>query len=250
MKKIILVLALSLISTPSFAEEAPADQSGWDAESGWAVVDDNGVVQNIIVCTNAVCGENGQWGGVMPSDNSPTAGMRIVRQLPAGPDGNVGGAWGTYDSNTQTFTVDRGCATCEVFNDVFQKGIIKNGILIQPVIIPGLDTYMINNPDITIDEAADLLKDLLKNNYDKWLEINAKKSSAIVGLKNNNVPIKKTKNRKIQLTENLKQFKKVSRTTGVCKINKNSVLIVKNGTCKIDLYKEGKRERMTTKVKK
>lgn len=250
MKKIILILALSLITSPSFAEEAPIDQSGWDAESGWAVVDDSGVVQNIIVCTNAVCGENGQWGGVMPSD-TPSAGMRIVRQLPAGPNGtHPGGSWGTYDSNTETFTIDRSCATCEVFTDVFQKGIIKNGVLIQPVIIPGLDTYMINNPDITIDEAADLLKDLLKNNYDKWLEINAKKSSAIVGLKNNYVPIKKTKNRKIQLTENLKQFKKVSRTTGVCKINKNSVLIVKNGTCKIDLYKEGKRERMTTKVKK
>jgi hypothetical protein len=250
MKKIILVLALSLISTPSFAEEAPADQSGWDAESGWAVVDDSGVVQNIIVCTNAVCGENGLFGGVMPSDNSPTAGMRIIRQIPAGPNGNFGGAWGTYDSNTETFTVDRGCATCEVFSDVFQKGIIKNGILVQPVIIPGLDTYMINNPDLTIDEAADLLKDILKNNYDKWLEINAKKSSAIVGLKNNYVEVKKTKNRKIQLTDNLKQFKKVSRTIGVCKISKNSVVIVKSGTCKIDLYKEGKRERVTTKVKK
>ena len=249
MKKIILILALSLISTPSFAEEAPVDQSGWDAESGWAIVDDSGVVQNIVVCTNAVCGENGQWGGVMPTD-TPWPGMRIVRQLPAGPDGNVGGVWGTYDSNTETFTVDRSCATCEVFSDVFQKGIIKNGILVQPVIIPGLDTYMINNPDLTIDEAADLLKDLLKNNYDKWLEINAKKSSAIVGLKNNYVQVKKTKNRKIQLTDNLKQFKKVSRTIGVCKINKNSVVIIKNGTCKIDLYKEGKRERVTTKVKK
>jgi hypothetical protein len=258
MKKIILVLFLSLISSPAIAEEIqepveapiitvihePEDQKP-ENHNIYSVVDQNGVIQNNVVCADSICGDNGQWSGSMPQD-TPWAGMRLVKQR----SGNVGGYWGTYDSNNQTFTIDRSCATCEVFSDVFQKGIIKNGILVQPVIIPGLDTYMINNPDLTIDEAADLLKDLLKNNYDKWLEINAKKSSAIVGLKNNYVQVKKTKNRKIQLTDNLKQFKKVSRTIGVCKINKNSVVIIKNGTCKIDLYKEGKRERVTTKVKK
>jgi hypothetical protein len=131
-----------------------------------------------------------------------------------------------------------------------KPGTIKGGILVQPVVIPGLDTYMVNNPELTIDEAADLLKDLLKNNYDKWLEINAKKSSAVVGIKNNYVPVKKTKYRKIQLTDNLKQFKKVSRTVGVCKVSKNSVMILKSGTCKIDIYKDGNKERVTAKVSK
>jgi hypothetical protein len=245
MKKILAAtILLSMITMPSFAEEAPIDQSAWDAESGWAIVDDSGVVQNIIVCTNAVCGENGQFGGVMPSD-TPWANMKIVRQLPTG-----GGAWGTYDSNTETFTLDRGCSNCTPYSDVYQVGTIKNGVLINPVIIPGLDTYMLNNPELTIDEAADLLKDLLKNNYDKWVEINAKKSSAVVGIKNNYIPVKKTKYRKIQLTDNLKQFKKVSRTIGVCKINKNSVVILKSGTCKIDIYKDGKKEKVIAKVSK
>jgi hypothetical protein len=180
----------------------------------------------------------------MPSD-TPWANMRIIRQTPTG-----GGYWGTYDSNTETFILDRGCSNCNPYSDVYQVGTIKNGVVVSPVVIPGLDTYMINNPDLTIDEAADLLKDLLKNNYDKWLEINAKKSSAIVGLKNNNLPIKKTKNRKIQLTDNLKQFKKISRTIGVCKVSKNSVVILKSGTCKIDIYKDGKKERVTAKVSK
>jgi len=104
MKKIILVLLLSLVSSPSFAEEV-VDNSGWEAESGWAIVDDSGVVQNIVVCTNSVCGENGQWNGVMPSD-TPWAGMKIVRQLPARSDGNTVGYWGTYDEPSETFTID------------------------------------------------------------------------------------------------------------------------------------------------
>jgi hypothetical protein len=250
MKKIILGLILSLISSPSFAEEAPADQNGWDAESGWAVVDDNGVVQNIIVCTNAVCGENGLFGGVMPSD-TPSAGMKIVRQLPAGPDGtHPGGAWGTYDSNTKTFTLDRSCSTCETFNDVYQKGTIKNGVLTHPVIIPGLDTYMLNNPELTIDEAAELLIELLSFNYSQYPEIMAKKSSATLGKKQNTVAKKKSKYRKIELTENLKEFKKVSKTKKVCKIKGNSVLIIKTGICKIDIYKDNKKETTSVKVKK
>ena len=245
MKKILITtVLLSMIAMPSFAEEAPIDQSAWDAESGWAVVDSNNVVSNIIVCTNAVCG-NDEFLNLAIQNGAIAPGSKIVRQLPTG-----GGAWGTYDSNTETFTVDRGCYNCEPYSDMHKPGTIKGGILVQPVVIPGLDTYMINNPELTIDEAADLLKDLLKNNYDKWLEINAKKFSSIIGLKNNHVPIKKTKNRKIQLTDNLKQFKKVSRTVGVCKVSKNSVMILKSGTCKIDIYKDGKKERVTAKVSK
>ena len=249
MKKIILILLLSLISSPATAEEAPIDQSGWDAESGWAVVDDNGVVQNIIVCTNAVCGENGQWGGVMPSDTQ-SAGMKIIRQLPARADGNTVGAWGTYDQPSNTFTIDRSCANCEIFNDVYQKGTIKDGVLIEPIIIPGLDTYMLNNPELTIDEAADLLKELLAYNYNQDPEIMAKKSSATLGKKQNTITTKKSKYRKIQLTENLKEFKKVSKSKNICKIKGNSVLIIKTGTCKVDIYKDGKKETTSVKVKK
>jgi hypothetical protein len=249
MKKIILSLILSLIASPSFAEEV-VDNSGWDAESGWAVVDNGGIVQGIIICTNSVCGEDGQWGGSMPSD-TPWANMKIVRQLPAKSDGtHPGGSWGSYDESSNEFTLDRSCPTCEPFSDVYQKGTIKNGVLVQPVIIPGLDTYMLNNPELTIDEAADLLKELLAYNYSQNLEIMAKKSSATLGKKQNIVTNKKSKYRKIQLTENLKEFKKVSKTKNICKIKGNSVLIIKTGTCKIDIYKDSKKETTSVKVKK
>ena len=245
MKKILIItMLLSMIAMPSFAEEAPIDQSAWDAESGWAVVDSNGVVSNIIVCTNAVCG-NDEFLNLAIQNGAIAPGSKIVRQLPTG-----GGAWGTYDNNTETFTVDRGCYTCDPYSDIYKPGTIKNGIVVDPVVIPGLDTYMLNNPELTIDEAADLLKDLLKYHYEEWLQINAKKSSAVVGLKHNYIPVKKSKYKKIKLTDNLAQFKKVSRSKTICKISNNSILILKSGTCKIDIYKDGQKERVTARVSK
>jgi hypothetical protein len=256
MKKIILTLLLSLISSPVMAEEIqepvvapvitvihePEDQKP-ENHNIYSVVDQNGVIQNNVVCADSVCGDSGQWSGSMPQD-TPWAGMKLVKQR----SGNVGGYWGTYDSNNQTFTIDRSCANCETFTDVYQKGTIKNGVLIEPIIIPGLDTYMLNNPELTIDEAAELLKELLLYNYDS--EIMAKKSNATIGKKTIVSTTKKKKYRKIQLTENLKQFKKISKSKNICKIKGNSVLIIKSGTCKIDIYKDGKKERVNTKVKK
>jgi len=107
---------------------------------------------------------------------------------------------------------------------------------------------MLNNPELTIDVAEELLRELLSYNYDP--EIMAKKSSAIVGKKSIMSTTKKKKYRKIQLTENLKEFKKISKTKNICKIKGNSVLIIKTGTCKIDIYKNDKKERVNTKVKK
>ena len=245
MKKILaFTILLAMLSTPSFAEEAPVDQSAWDAPSGWAVVDSNGLVSNIIVCTNAVCG-NDEFLNLAIQTGAMAPGSTIVRQVPTG-----GGYWGTYDNNTETFTVDRGCSNCDPYSDMYKPGTIKNGIVVDPVVIPGLDTYMLNNPELTIDEAADLIKDLLKYHYEEWLQINAKKSSAIVGLKHTYIPIKKSKYKKIKLTDNLAQFKKVSRSKTICKISNNSVLILKSGTCKIDIYKDGEKERVVAKVSK
>jgi hypothetical protein len=244
MKKILIAtILLAMISTPSFAEEAPVDPSAWDTESGWAVVDSSGQVSNIIVCTNAVCG-NDDFLNTAIQNGAIAPGSKIVRQTPSG-----GGYWGTYDDNTETFTVDRSCADCALYNDLYKVGTIKDGIVTNPVIIPGLDTYMLNNPDLTIDEAADLLKDLLKNNYDQWLQINAMKSSFVVKGKGV-IVTKKSKYRTIKLTPNLINFKKISKTNNICKIKKNSVLILKSGTCKIDIYKDGNKERVSVKVKK
>jgi hypothetical protein len=254
MKKIILILLLSLISSPAIAEEVqetveaptvtvihePEDQKP-ENHNIYSVVDQNGVIQNNVVCADSVCGDNGQWSGSMPQD-TPWAGMKLVKQR----SGNVGGYWGTYDSNNQTFTVDRSCSTCQVFSDMQKPGTIKDGIVTDPIIIPGLDTYMLNNPELTIDEAADLLKELLQS---QSYSLNAMKSSFIVKGKGV-IVTKKTKYKTIKLTPNLKDFKKISRTKKVCKIKNNSVLILKSGTCKIDIYKDGKKERVNTKVKK
>jgi hypothetical protein len=254
MKKIILVLLLSLVSSPAIAEEIqepveppnitvihePEDQKP-ENHNIYSVVDQNGVIQNNVVCADSVCGDNGQWSGSMPQD-TPWAGMKLVKQR----SGNVGGYWGTYDSNNQTFTVDRSCSTCEVFSDMQKPGTIKDGIVTDPIIIPGLDTYMLNNPELTIDEAADLLKELLQS---QSYSLNAIKSSFIVKGKGV-IVTKKTKYKTIKLTPNLKDFKKISKTKNICKIKNNSVLILKSGTCKIDIYKDGKKERVNTKVKK
>ena len=61
---------------------------------------------------------------------------------------------------------------------------------------------------------------------------------------------KKSKFKTIKLTPNLKDFKKISRTQKVCKIKNNTVLILKSGNCKIDIYKDAQKESVTTKVKK
>jgi hypothetical protein len=254
MKKIILILLLSLISSPAIAEEVqetveaptvtvihePEDQKP-ENHNIYSVVDQNGVIQNNVVCADSVWGDNGQWSGSMPQD-TPWAGMKLVKQR----SGNVGGYWGTYDSNNQTFTVDRSCSTCQVFSDMQKPGTIKDGIVTDPIIIPGLDTYMLNNPELTIDEAADLLKELLQS---QSYSLNAIKSSFIVKGKGV-IVTKKTKYKTIKLTPNLKDFKKISKTKNICKIKNNSVLILKSGTCKIDIYKDGKKERVNTKVKK
>jgi hypothetical protein len=263
MKKIILVLLLSLVSSPSFAEEAqesveapsittihePEDQKP-ENQNTYSIVDENGIIKGNIVCADSVCGETGLFKGVVPPDhygpngsvNGPNTGMKLIKQR----SGNVGGYWGTYDSNSETFILDRSCSDCDTYKDLYKFGTIKNGIVTDPIIIPGLDTYMLNNPELTIDEAADLLKELLQS---QSYSLNAMKSSFVV--KGRGVIVtKKTKYKTIKLTPNLKDFKKISRTKNICKIKNNSVLILKSGTCKIDIYKDNKKERVNTKVKR
>ena len=101
MKKIILSIILSLVMSPSFAEEVtvinqPEDQQK-ENHNVYSVVDENGVIQNNIVCADSVCGDSGSFNGTMPSD-TPWAGMKLVKQR----TGDVGGYWGTYNNTTDT----------------------------------------------------------------------------------------------------------------------------------------------------
>jgi len=102
MKKAISIILSSVIlttiitsSTKAIASEcSPADPCGV-----WAMLDPRGTVTNIIVCQASVCG-GGTW-----------AGQTVVPQVAPNPVTNdttgTGGYWGTFDSNTREFTVDR-----------------------------------------------------------------------------------------------------------------------------------------------
>ena len=133
MKKIILILLLSLISSPAIAEEVqetvevptvtvihePEDQKP-ENQNIYSIISEDGIIQGNIVCADSVCGDNGQWSGSMPQD-TPWARMKLVKQR----SGNVGGYWGTYDSNNQTFTIDRGCSNCETYSDMQNQEQLK-----------------------------------------------------------------------------------------------------------------------------
>lgn len=90
--------------------EAPAPVD--DPVGGWAVVDPaTGQVMGVLVCTESVCGESGEWAGVMPNDTD-CPGCLLRKQTNATADGNVAG-WRssegmdvTYDGDEQgTFTI-------------------------------------------------------------------------------------------------------------------------------------------------
>ena len=89
-----LMTAVITSSPPAIAQCTASDPCGT-----WAMLDPQGTVTNIIVCQASVCG-GGTW-----------AGQTVVPQVAPNPVTNdtygTGGYWGTYDSNTREFTVDR-----------------------------------------------------------------------------------------------------------------------------------------------
>ena len=98
MKKSLLVFTI-LISMFSVinVSQANANCTAENPCGTWAMLDSQGVVTNVIVCQASVCG-GGTW-----------AGQTVVPQVAPNPVTNQsqGGYWGTYDSSTKEFTVDR-----------------------------------------------------------------------------------------------------------------------------------------------
>lgn len=83
----IFALGLSLLPTPAFAEEVVEEAPAVEEPGGWAVVDpDTGNVLNIIVCTQSVCGEGGEFGGRLEDAATGIVG-NLVYQTPP----NTGG---------------------------------------------------------------------------------------------------------------------------------------------------------------
>lgn len=100
MKRILFSLVLFFsFSSPAFAEEEVG---------GWAVVNpETNQVENVIVCTESVCGSSGSWAGIMPSDTT-CPGCLLVKQTNVMSDGNVAGWHGpnvTYNPETQDFNI-------------------------------------------------------------------------------------------------------------------------------------------------
>lgn len=104
---VLIAASLQFISAP-----VNADQCTVEHPCGtWAVVDSLGIVRNIIVCEERVCGASGAWGGIMPND-TPWPGAKLVLQVPPNPVTNQsqGGNMGTpenpvrYDAQAQVFT--------------------------------------------------------------------------------------------------------------------------------------------------
>ena len=98
-KKITIALNLVILSAviTSAPQAIASECSAGDPCGTWAMLDSQGVVTNIIVCQASVCG-GGTW-----------AGQTVVPQVAPNPVTNQsqGGFWGTYDSSTKEFTVDR-----------------------------------------------------------------------------------------------------------------------------------------------
>ena len=98
-----IAIALNLVILSAVITSAPqaiASQcSSADPCGTWAMLDPQGVITNVIVCQASVCG-GGIWDG-----------QTVVPQLAANPvthdTTGIGSHWGTYDSNTKEFTVDR-----------------------------------------------------------------------------------------------------------------------------------------------
>jgi hypothetical protein len=92
---LIALITAVITSTP----QANAQCTASDPCGTWAMLDPQGTVTNIIVCQASVCG-GGTW-----------AGQTVVPQVAPNPVTNdttgTGGYWGTYNSNTKEFTVDR-----------------------------------------------------------------------------------------------------------------------------------------------
>ena len=91
--KISAILTLAIVfGTPTIVK---AEEQG-----AWAAVDSNGTVIGVDVCTESVCGSNGEWQGKVPYCDTCT----YVYQLPADSNGNVAGYKDIkYDSATNAF---------------------------------------------------------------------------------------------------------------------------------------------------
>jgi len=97
-RSLAITTAVVLLLAPSIAV---AEEVG-----GWAVIDPaTGTVHGVIVCTESVCGEAGQWGGVLRGEYSGCTDCILRKQTHATADGNVAG-WASSEATDVTYDGD------------------------------------------------------------------------------------------------------------------------------------------------
>jgi hypothetical protein len=130
MKKmtVVLILLLASFGVAVSPSQAKADECDASNPCGtWAVVDSSGLVTNIIVCQEAVCGSNGAWGGTMPTD-TPCPGCSLVLQVPPDPvtHQSQGGYFGGSDPQSpQAVHYDRDAKVFTQGSSSFPVPVVK-----------------------------------------------------------------------------------------------------------------------------
>ena len=156
MKNLIKVISIALVisgltSFPSYA----------NGEATYAVVDSSGLVTNVIVCQESVCGSSGSWAGTMPSD-TPWAGQKLVLQVPANEitGKNQGGIFTsldlatpkqlvTYDSNTKLFSTGSADGPAPVMRTEVVDSVTLSAIINSNTVTFGPDNFINGKMEFT-----------------------------------------------------------------------------------------------------
>jgi len=96
----------------------------------WAVVAKNGAVINSILCSQNVCGPNGDWGGKVTDPTNCPDGCQLVLQIPANPiTGQSMGGYLTGGDNKVTYKNGEFKVASPASNNKNLVRTIKNGVL-------------------------------------------------------------------------------------------------------------------------
>ena len=98
----------------------------------WAVVAKNGAVVNSILCSQNVCGPNGEWGGKVTDQANCPDGCKLVLQIPANPiTGQSMGGYLTGGDNKVTYKNGEFKVATPVSSGASKNLVrtIKNGVL-------------------------------------------------------------------------------------------------------------------------
>ena len=213
-------ISLALSSPAAFAEESGQDDSGvipveqveTPAESsgsnhppsmgdeekgGWAIVDENGNVSSVIVCTPSVCG-SGTFGG-----------NRVVFQTHSNDSGNVVGINdAVYNNDSGKWMVNSGGSTYELSSSYPEQYGYKPENYLTCI------TNCKNNDDTSeqnIEESALAVENIENKNSFENTETNlvVKNGKVFLGFSDKQVVVKivakKNKNKKVWFVRSLKE---------------------------------------------